>query len=103
MDVASLSALVEAFARLLSSLAVIAGAVLVLWFLWQLLQIGRNLKEYGLDYTGFLRGEIQAAADKQSIKIKRPGARHRQGKFAEILNTGPKTLKDVQTKTKKDN
>lgn len=96
MDVASISTLVEAFARLLWSLAVIAGAVLVLWFLWQLLQIGRNLKEYGLDYTGYLRGEIHAAGKKKEIDIKRPGARHRQGKFAEILNTGPKTLKEYQ-------
>ena len=57
---------------LLWSIVSIIGAVILLWALWQLIQIVRNLKEYGLDYIGFLRGELYFLAKKNKLTILKP-------------------------------
>ena len=85
MDVSSVATVLSSLSSLLWSLAGIVGAAIVLWFLWQILQIGRNLKEYGIDYTGYLRGEVYAAAKQEDIDIRRPVPRHTRGKFKNIL------------------
>jgi len=80
--------MVNAFSSILWSVVGILGAILVLWFLWQILQIGRNLREYGNDYVGFLRGEIHKAGDEEGIEILKPqrGIKDRRSRFQKIIN-----------------
>lgn len=85
-----MSAIIElttAFATVLWSLVGIIGAIIVLWFLWQVLQIGKNIREYGNDYIGFLRGEIHLAASEEGIEILKPqhGIKDRRSKFKKII------------------
>jgi len=85
-----LSAIVEmtnAFSAILWSLVGIIGALLVLWFLYQILQVGKNIREYGNDYVGFLRGEIHKAGEEEGIDILRPqrGIKDRRSRFKKIL------------------
>lgn len=76
---------VQATATLLWASVGIIGTLLILWFLWQILKIGRNLREYGIDYIGFLRGEVHAAAKLEEIEILRPGSEKRKSKVKRIL------------------
>lgn len=79
--------LTTAFASILWSLVGILGAALVLWFFWQILQVGKNIREYGNDYVGFLRGEIHKAADEEDIEILKPqrGIKDRRSRFKRII------------------
>lgn len=85
-----MSAIVEltsAFATVLWSLVGIVGAFIVLWFLWQIIQIGKNIREYGNDYVGFLRGEIHRAAEEENIEILKPqsGIKDRRSRFKKVI------------------
>jgi len=85
-----MSAIIEmttAFATILWSLVGIVAGIIVLWFLWQVLQIAKNIKEYGNDYIGFLRGEIHLAADEEGIEILKPqhGIKDRRSRFKRII------------------
>jgi hypothetical protein len=63
---------VDRASSLLWSIVGILGALILLWGLWQVIQIVRNLREYGLEYIGFLRGELYKVADKHELKILKP-------------------------------
>ena len=63
---------------LLWSVVGIIGAVILLWGLWQIIQIVRNLREYGLDYIGFMRGEIYAVAKKHKIDVMKPSQKRKR-------------------------
>jgi len=85
-----MSAIIEmttAFATILWSLVGIVAGIIVLWFLWQILQISKNVKEYGNDYIGFLRGEIHLAASEEGIEILKPqhGIKDRRSRFKRII------------------
>jgi len=80
--------LLNTIAGFLWAIVGIIGGVLVIWFLWQILQVGRNIREYGVDYVGFLRGEIQLAADEEGIEILRPtkGIKDRRSRIKRIID-----------------
>jgi hypothetical protein len=63
---------------LLWSIVGVIGAVIMLWAFWQLIQVVRNLKEYGLDYIGFLRGELYSIAEKNNLEIMKPAQKKRR-------------------------
>lgn len=66
------------FSSLLWSVVSIVGAVIILWAVWQVVQIVRNLKEYGLDYIGFMRGELYSVAKKYDLQIMKPSQKKRR-------------------------
>ena len=80
--------LLNTIAGFLWAIVGIIGGVLVIWFLWQILQVGRNIREYGVDYVGFLRGEIQLATDEEGIEILRPtkGIKDRRSRIKRIID-----------------
>jgi len=84
MDAVTLLNVVAGF---LWAIVGIIGGLLVIWFLWQILQVGKNIREYGVDYIGFLRGEIQLAADEEGIEILRPtkGIKDRRSRIKRII------------------
>jgi len=88
--------IVESVSALLWAIVGITGGIIVLWFMWQLLQIGHNLREYGVDYIGFLRGEIHSAADEEGVEILRPNKhiRDRRGRIRKILQDKDTTKKE---------
>jgi len=74
----------QAFSTILWSLVGVLGAGVVVWFIWQILQIGRDFRFYLKDYVGYERGRIKRAADKRHIEIvveTKPASKTRRGKF----------------------
>ena len=63
---------IQTASSLLWNIVSIIGSIILLWALWQIVQVVRNLREYGLDYIGFLRGELHRVADKHKITVLRP-------------------------------
>ena len=68
---------IEGISSLLWSSVGIIAAVILLWGFWQFIQVVRNLREYGIDYIGFLRGELYKISDKRKITILKPYERRR--------------------------
>jgi len=64
--------ILNSISSLLWSAIGVIGAIILLWGLWQIIQIVRNLREYGLEFVGFLRGELYKIADKHNLKIMKP-------------------------------
>jgi type VI protein secretion system component VasK len=89
---------IQSVVTLLWALTGIIGAVIIFWFVWQLLQIGRALKEYGVDYIGFLRGEVHTAAEAEGVDILTPTLIKRRGRIQRII---AEKNKDKEDKTKK--
>ena len=73
----TLTETVSNVSTLLWSVVGIIGAIILLWTLWQVVQIVRNLREYGLDYIGFLRGELYLLAKKHKLTILKPHQKRR--------------------------
>ena len=65
------------------SIVGIIGAIILLWAFWQIIQIVRNLREYGLDYIGFLRGELYLVARENKLTIMKPS--QKRGRIHTIL------------------
>jgi hypothetical protein len=81
------------------SIVGIIVAVILLWGLWQMAQIVRNMKEYGLDYTGFMRGELHLIAKNHNLEIMKPSQRQRR--VHTIMWEGKDELDDAYKKTGK--
>lgn len=69
---------INEISTLLWSIVGIIGAVILLWALWNIVQIVRNLREYGLDYIGFHRGELYLIAKKHNLDIMKPAEKQRR-------------------------
>lgn len=70
--------LIEKLPIFLWNIALIIGAIMILWGLWQIIQIVRNLREYGLDYIGFMRGELYSLAEKNNLTIMKPSQKRKR-------------------------
>ena len=81
----SLAETVNGASTFLWNVVSIIGAVILLWALWQVIQIVRNLREYGLEYIGFLRGELYSLAKKHKLSILKP---HQKRKLHTIMWEG---------------
>lgn len=69
--------LIEKLPIFLWNIALIIGAIMILWGLWQIIQIVRNLREYGLDYIGFMRGDRKKQSDHiETIAKKKEDSHH---------------------------
>lgn len=88
-------AMAQAFGSVLWTFAGIVAAAIVLWALWQILQIGRDFRFYLRDFVAFKRGKIKKAADIKDIEliIEEPRAVS-QSEFDRILEEEEKPPKE---------
>jgi hypothetical protein len=64
--------IVNSISIILWSFVGVIGAIILLWSFWHIAQIVRNIKEYGNDRIGFMRGEIHKVAKVEQIEIIKP-------------------------------
>jgi hypothetical protein len=88
---------INSISAFLWSIVGIIGAVILLWGLWQIAQIVRNMKEYGLDFIGFMRGELHFIAKKNKLEIMKPSQKTRR--IHTILWQGKDDLANAYKKT----
>jgi hypothetical protein len=73
--------LVNSISTILWSIVGLFGSIILLWCVWQLVQIVGNIREYFNDFIGFRRGEIHKVAEIEKIEILKPPIRIKQSSF----------------------